>query len=453
VAGALDYAHSNNVVHRDVKPSNVLIAQDGRVILTDFGLALDVQQGSVGEVFGSTHYIAPEQARRSSEAIPQSDLYSLGIMLYEMLTGVVPFDDPSPTAIALQHITQPPPSPRTLNASLAIDTENVLLKALSKSPQERYQTGEALITALENSFNAATEIGQDLPLPPPPPGMELRSQPSLASRETVIEAGVTSAKPTEIPVPITLLDRKPPAPSRDTPLPDQPSKPEKSLVRRPSFLWLGFGGCVLVLIILIVSASLFYSNFRNDDPQNIEPAIAVETKSDIVSTTTAINTPPGDTPEISSPEASTPGLSVLPTVKYPNGRRFMLFYDDNSFYLLNLSDDTIPVNWIAFERLSDAGLPLNRYNGTRWAEFYPDSRPTWCVGLEILDNPPYLEPPECGHDDLYLSLRTPVRDDPTVFWTSMQGSQQFRVLWREGGIDEEIARCEIDEGLCEVFLP
>src|SRR5258706_6440857 len=97
VASALDYAHGKKVVHRDVKPSNVIVSRDERVVLTDFGLALDVQQGSVGEAFGSAHYIAPEQDRRSSDAIPQSDLYSLGILLYVMLTGAVPFDDPSPT--------------------------------------------------------------------------------------------------------------------------------------------------------------------------------------------------------------------------------------------------------------------------------------------------------------------------------------------------------------------
>src|SRR6476646_6505928 len=78
VASALDYAHQKGVIHRDVKPSNVIVARDGRVVLSDFGLALDVQQGSLGDVFGSAHYIAPEQARRSSDAVPQSDLYSLG---------------------------------------------------------------------------------------------------------------------------------------------------------------------------------------------------------------------------------------------------------------------------------------------------------------------------------------------------------------------------------------
>jgi hypothetical protein len=150
------------------------------------------------------------------------------------------------------------------------------------------------------------------------------------------------------------------------------------------------------------------------------------------------------------PAASSP--ASLPTVKYPDGKLFKLFYDDNSFYLLNLSDTTIPINRVAFERLSNEDVPLNRFNGTRWAAFYANSTPGKCVALEILGSSPYLDPPECGQGT-FLSLRTPTRDDPTIFWTANEGSHQFRVLWREGGQDEEIARCEIGSGTCEVFLP
>jgi len=156
VANALDYAHQKGVIHRDVKPANILISKEGQVVLSDFGLALIVAEGTLGEVFGSSHYIAPEQARRSADAVPQSDLYSLGVVLYQMLTGVVPFDDPSPTAVALQHLTQPPPPPRDVNPGLNQEIESVLLKALSKSPTERYQSGAALIGALEAALQNAS---------------------------------------------------------------------------------------------------------------------------------------------------------------------------------------------------------------------------------------------------------------------------------------------------------
>ena len=147
---------------------------------------------------------------------------------------------------------------------------------------------------------------------------------------------------------------------------------------------------------------------------------------------------------------SSPG--VEPTVKYPDGKLFKLFYDDNSLYLLNLSDTAIPINRVAFERLSDQDVPLNRFNGTRWAAFYPDSKPGKCVALEILGSPSYLDPPECG-GGTFLSLRTPTREDSTIFWTAQEGSHEFRVLWRTGGKDEEMGRCEIGAGICEVLLP
>ena len=172
VASALDYAHSKGVIHRDVKPANVMIAADGRVVLTDFGLALDVYQGSLGEVVGSPHYLAPEQARSSAAAVPQSDLYSLGVILYELLTGAVPFDDPSSTTVAVQHITQAPPPPRALNPNLTPETEAVLLKALRKSPEDRYATGATLIEALEKTLTGeplkapVEEAAQTYVLPP-----------------------------------------------------------------------------------------------------------------------------------------------------------------------------------------------------------------------------------------------------------------------------------------------
>ncbi len=447
LASALDYAHARDVVHRDVKPSNVIVARDDRVVLTDFGLALEIHQGSVGEVFGTAHYISPEQARRSSGAIPQSDLYSLGIMLYEMLTGVVPFDDPSPTAVAVQHITQPPPTPRSLNPNLNTETEVVLLKALSKAPQDRYQTGHELIMALENALQIGQAAAALPPLPPPPAGMRPRSGP--ANLQTAAE----------------VITSPPPLPSRA-----KPHLQRKSTgPRRRSVSWIALGGCLLILLAAIASTSLLFASPLGDlfkaetpiaeTPTSVTlaspiPSVEAQIESALpsgMSTVGEITQTASPLPEVITP--APPIIAGPPTVKYPEGKRILLLYDDNSLYFLNLSDNNIPINWVAFERLSDFDLPLNRFNGSRWGQYYSTSKPGWCMALEILDSPPYLDPPECGHDDLYLSLRTPTRDDDTVFWTAQEGSHQFRALWREGGQDQEVARCEIGAGTCEVFLP
>jgi serine/threonine protein kinase len=437
VASALDYAHAKGIIHRDVKPSNVIIGRDGRVVLTDFGLALDVQQGSIGEVFGSAHYIAPEQARRSSDALPQSDLYSLGILLYEMLTGIVPFDDPSPTAVALQHLTQPPPAPRALNPDLNPEIEAVLLTILSKSPQERYQTGADLITALERAFEAGPTTTPPAPLPPLPAGMQLPAQPARPSLMTVAEA-IALQMPSAASSTTTDQTK---FISNETP----PVQRQTDHARRPSLLWLALGGVALLLVVLVTVSGLLLAKPLNNLSQNTATPANVATGPTLESSTLPARGPATEPP-------FTATLTSIPTVKYPDGKLFKLFYDDNSLYLLNLSDTTLPINWIAFERLSNDDLPLNRFNGTRWAEFYPDSLPGRCVALRILDSPSYLDPPECGQNN-FLSLRTPTRDDPTVFWTTMEGSHQFRVLWREGGQDEEIARCEIGAGTCQVFVP
>src|SRR5258706_6417209 len=271
VASALDYAHGKKVVHRDVKPSNVIVSRDERVVLTDFGLALDVQQGSVGEAFGSAHYIAPEQARRSSDAIPQSDLYSLGILLYEMLTGLVPFDDPSPTAVALQHITQPPPAPRTINKNLSPEIEAVLLKALSKSAQERYQTGAEMIAALEQAIDVSPAVTPLAPLPPPPAGLQILAQPARLSQMSVSEviaslpsAELLSAEPLPHPT----------KPSHEEP----PTKNQPLGARRQSLLWATLGGGALILIILFAVAGMLLNKPFGSGSQAVSPSSTVPTR-------------------------------------------------------------------------------------------------------------------------------------------------------------------------------
>jgi serine/threonine protein kinase len=180
VARALDYAHQHGVIHRDVKPGNILVTGDGRVVLTDFGLAMlrdRASQATLGKSFGTPEYIAPEQAIDSRAATPQSDIYALGVILYEMVTGRLPFEDDSPLSLALKHINQEPIPPRRHSPDLPEAVEAVILRALAKEPADRFPTAQAMIDAL----NQAWEVPARLPM-----GGRI-SLPSLSARGSALQ--------------------------------------------------------------------------------------------------------------------------------------------------------------------------------------------------------------------------------------------------------------------------
>ncbi len=155
VASALAYAHSRGVLHRDVKPSNILIDHEGHVYLTDFGLARiehsSESTSSQDMLIGSPQYISPEQAK-SEPVDPRTDIYAFGVVLYEMFTGRTPFQGDTPYATILAQINQPPPAPRTINPKIRPAVEQVLLKALAKEPKHRYASIRDMMHALENAI-------------------------------------------------------------------------------------------------------------------------------------------------------------------------------------------------------------------------------------------------------------------------------------------------------------
>ena len=149
IASALQHAHDHGVVHRDVKPSNILLRLDGHAYLVDFGLAkakIEAEfQTHSGAMVGTPEYMAPEQSDGRNDS--RSDIYSLGIILYQMLTGKVPFMADSPVGVTLKHIQTPPTPPCQLNSEIPSAIEEVMLKALAKTPEDRFQEARAFASA------------------------------------------------------------------------------------------------------------------------------------------------------------------------------------------------------------------------------------------------------------------------------------------------------------------
>lgn len=152
VCRGLSYMHNEDVIHRDLKPANILLAKSGIVKISDFGLARQLASETKltksGELLGTMTYLSPEQAK-GEQATKQSDIYTLGIVLYELLTGKPPFDATEPVAVLLKHIQEPLPDPRKLNADIPASLYHVLQKATAKEPTERYQHVMELYAALD----------------------------------------------------------------------------------------------------------------------------------------------------------------------------------------------------------------------------------------------------------------------------------------------------------------
>ena len=150
IAKALEHAHSRGIVHRDIKPHNVMVLKNGSVKVTDFGIARVMSEGNTltKEALGSVHYISPEQAK-GGRVDNRSDIYSLGVVLYEMMSGRPPYDGESPVAVAIKHINGGAPMPSTLNPNIPGGLEQIIMKAMGHDPADRYETATKMLSDLD----------------------------------------------------------------------------------------------------------------------------------------------------------------------------------------------------------------------------------------------------------------------------------------------------------------
>ncbi|MCA9913149.1 MAG: serine/threonine protein kinase [Anaerolineae bacterium] len=249
VGGALDYAHSQDVLHRDIKPSNIVLDQDEVPYLTDFGLARLVTSGestmSADMLLGTPHYISPEQARGRKDLDGRTDIYSLGIVLYELLVGNVPYTGDTPYSIIHDHIYTPLPRPSKVNPELPTTVEDVLYRALAKQPEERYPTAGAMVDDLQQAVAESRLAG-------------LNADRSIIAAQSLAQMRATTEQDFSQP-PTTILP--PPAQLRDAAIPAAVI-PTTSLNKRKwhenERIW-PVSGCAVFLLLAFVFIAILLS--------------------------------------------------------------------------------------------------------------------------------------------------------------------------------------------------
>jgi tRNA A-37 threonylcarbamoyl transferase component Bud32/tetratricopeptide (TPR) repeat protein len=262
VAGALAYAHDRGVLHRDIKPSNILLTKGGGVYLADFGLARITHAGestlSQDMIMGTPQYISPEQAKGIKELDGRTDVYSFGIVLYEMVTGRVPFQSDTSYAIIHSQIFDEPPKPSSINDKISPEMESVLLKALQKEPGARFSDTQELAAAFERAALAMptdiSPIGASTSLDDTPIG------------QTEVATGLEPAQVPELP-PLPELAEIPAASSSKGEKADRPSRKRALLLVG---LGMTVGMCLCLALILMVN--------RNNEKESALAAAATATR-------------------------------------------------------------------------------------------------------------------------------------------------------------------------------
>lgn len=253
LTSAIAHAHENGIIHRDIKPQNILVDENGDVKITDFGIATSLNATALTQtnsVMGTVHYLSPEQARGGT-ATKKSDIYSLGIVLYELLTGELPFSGESAVSIALKHLQSETPSVRTFDATIPQSLENVVLKATAKDAIHRYESAEAMEEDLMSALSPSRM--QELKFTPPVDDDATKAIPIIKEKQLPLEdiehTRVLEKKVVEKP-------QSKQTEKKNKPINKEQSKPKKKRKKWPIFA----GVAILALILIIVIAGLLSPN-------------------------------------------------------------------------------------------------------------------------------------------------------------------------------------------------
>lgn len=384
VASALDAAHNAHIVHRDVKPSNILIDLHDRATLTDFGLVIQPSVDSTyGTAFGTPRYISPEQATDSSLAVPQSDIYSLGVIVYEILTGQTPFDGKSPMEIALSHINDAPPPPRSINALIPLEVERAVLKALAKEPGRRFNTAGEFISAVRKGYRDAGIVADDTTELPP----------------TGAKPGVSAA---------ALRNAQEAKQSADT--------LRRNLIIAGVFL--AIAAVIVVILLLTRSAStLSPTDLTMTSVASTNVAGTGIQPETMTADAARIQTAVANAANQSATQAANGGAPlIVPTDLHDTAAALELFYDDVSLTLVNHSTTDVPVS----------SLALVRGTGGFTGDRIPRGvLPAGTCFRIVLQGRQVSLPPGC--QSLHSELA--VRDASALFWRSSDVPGDEFSLW------------------------
>lgn len=393
VAAALDYAHSQGVIHRDLKASNILFDRRFEAHLADFGIALRSEstwQKNLS-ISGTPAYMSPEQGLREANLDARSDIYSLGVITFEMLTGQLPFNGEIPLSIVLKHIHDPCPSLGSFNPDLPAALDPVLQRAMAKTPGERYPSAHAFVDDYRHALYGAEGGYQEaVDQIKPPVNGELSVKSEEVGQESPMNADIGTQRG------------------------DQPVFPELKLpraggpVNSPSLSWEGRYTFALALVTWLGV---------------------------LLATVTA---------------AFARGPALMPAAN------IRMEYGQSAAAITNISADPISLNNLTFERLSDQGEVSAAFGAGQWKQFNisgEDLAAGNCVQLlsagakdfELTPGSAPAKPEGCDVSQAWLIAQ----DQAWAFWLPHRGSSQFRAV-----LDGQVVRtCDIADGSCEFYWP